>query len=347
MTNAPRPPSIRQMINALLDRGYTRTVKPVITAIARASGQGILAQRLIEFEDEAARLAQAGFAMKASNPVFRALLADFTTVLTRNRAMIDGLAVDVQGAGIQAAAALTRQLAFGGLSEAAIAASGVTWNAPALDTIAQIVNYTNKPAWTARLDAYETGIASTVQQIAVQGVAEGRNPVAIARDVRFAVEGLPAHQANTMLRTLQLTSYRRTSAINNVANADILSHSVRIATLDDRCCMSCVALHGTIIPIGETVEDHHGGRCVDVPTVHGSTRVIRPGEEWFREQSAERQEAMMGKAAYKAYQAGEISLSDFPKPYSDPTFGPMIREASLKDMLGDRAKEFYATKEAA
>jgi hypothetical protein len=347
MTNAPRPLSIREMVNRLLDQGYTRTVKPIITAIARASGQGILAQRLTEFDDEAKRLAAAGLAMKASNPIFRALLADFTTTLTRNRALIDGLAVDVQGAGIQAAAVLTRQLAFSGLSEAAIAASGVVWNSPALDTIAQIVNYTNKPAWTAQLDAYETGIASTVQQIAVRGVAEGHNPVAIAREVRGAVEGLPAYRANTMMRTLQLTAYRRTSTINNVANADILAYSVRIATLDDRTCMSCIALHGTIIPIGETVDEHHGGRCIDVPTVQGSTRVIRSGEEWFNEQSAERQETMMGKAAYRAYQAGEISLSDFPHPYTDATFGGMIREASLKDMLGDGAKEFYTTREAA
>ncbi len=106
--------------------------------------------------------------------------------------------------------------------------------------------------------------------------------------------------------------------------------------------MSCVPLHGTLVPFDEPPDEHWNGRAVVVAIVRGRGRDVQSGEDWFNGLSADRQRAMMGDAAFGAWQDGAIGLPDFVERRTDPTFGPMIQEASLKGMLGDGAKRYYA-----
>jgi len=330
---APRNERLTDLIRRLLDRGYTRATDQVIRAIVRDSTTGIIAQRLAELEDEARRLADLNRPLRPDNPVVRALLADLDDVLANDVRRISDAAEDVQSAGISAANELTRRLALPNVPDDALrTVLGVSWNTPSEEAVAALVNYTDMPTWADELAQYGPRVQQTVRNQAVRGIAEGWNPIRTAREIRKVAEALPAHQANNLMRTVQLQSYRTGSAVNMQANADILDGHMRIAALDDRTCMGCIALHGTMLPVGERVDDHHQGRCTSIPVVRGRPRSIQTGPEWFNNLPEERQRAIAGPGKLDALQRGEIRWDELPVAYDDPTFGRMIREAALKDL---------------
>jgi hypothetical protein len=346
MTNAPFAPdpvrTARDLVNRLLDRGYIKAARPVLDALVRGVATGsLLARRLGELEVEAARLQADGKKLDRNNPVLRALLSDFERELRRQRALLDAQAAALQQVGIDAAGPIARQLALPGVSDQILRVLGVQFNLPDPEAVAKVVEYTNKPTWQILLEQHEKGAIESVQQIAIRGIVGGQGPVTTAREIRRAVEGLPRSQAEGMMRTLQLTAYRDAHVLVGLANADIFESQIRIATLDARTCMACVALHGTELPLGERVDDHWRGRCTSVFVVKGRPRGVQKGEAWFATQGPDAQQAQMGQAAFKAWQAGEIQLRDFVHRETDPVFGPMVREESLKGMLGDAAKRFY------
>lgn len=338
-----RPETLKALTERLLDRGYVNATRQVIGAIARNGSAGVMALRLQQFEAEAQRLADAGERMTADNPVLRALLADFDTALRRNAALVDAAAGDVTQAGVNAARTLTRELALPGLDDRQLAAIGLRWNQPDPEAVAALVDFASKPEWETALAKYQQGVAQVVNNIALRGITEGWGPLRIAREVRRTVEMLPAAQANTLMRTLQLSSYRRATAAHQLANSDILTGQIRIASLDNRCCLACIALHGTRLPLGEVVQDHHNGRCTSISEVRGRPRTVETGEAWLEAQPEERQRAIMGHANFEAWKAGKVKLQDFVQRYEDPVFGPMVREASLRGILGNEARRFYSS----
>lgn len=338
-----RPETLKALTERLLDRGYVNATRQVIGAIARNGSAGVMALRLQQFEAEAQRLADAGERMTPDNPVLRALLADFDTALRRNAALVDAAAGDVTQAGVNAARTLTRELALPGLDDRQLAAIGLRWNQPDPEAVAALVDFASKPEWETELAKYQQGVAQVVNNIALRGIVEGWGPLRIAREVRRTVEMLPAAQANTLMRTLQLNSYRRATAAHQLANSDILTGQIRIASLDNRCCLACIALHGTRLPLGEVVQDHHNGRCTSISEVRGRPRTVETGEAWLEAQPEERQRAIMGHANFEAWKAGRVKLQDFVQRYEDPVFGPMVREASLRGILGNEARRFYSS----
>jgi SPP1 gp7 family putative phage head morphogenesis protein len=191
------------------------------------------------------------------------------------------------------------------------------------------------------------GIAETVQRIAVRGMAEGKGAIAIAREVRMAVQAMPRSAAEAIMRTAQMTAYRQATTASYMANADILEpQAIRVAALDARTCMACVALHGTLVPLDQPIAEHWNGRCTTVAQVRGRRRIVQTGNDWLSGLSEAQQRAQMGQAAYEAWRAGALRLADFVQKRSDPIFGEMIQQASLRGILGDGAKEFYKRRDA-
>ena len=335
MTDAPRL-SIAEQLSRVLDKGYTAAVTPILRAIVRNLTTGIVVTRLAQVDDEANRSVLA-----ADSPAFRALVVDLTLVMRRNAALVDAGGAEAQTVGLQAAAKLTRQLALPGVLDAALKQTGLAWHTPPADVLARIVQYTTSDAWRNELGAYAK-MADRIQGIALRRMVEGRHPLAIAREVRQAVEGLPVHQANQMMRSLQLTAYRDATAAHQAANAHILDHAVRVEALDGRTCLACWSLHGEKLPLGGRPDEHRNGRAVAVGVVKGSDRSVVPGEARFAALPEAQQRDIMGHANYEAYRAGRVRLEDFAHRHDDPVFGGAVREASLKGILGEGAKEYYA-----
>lgn len=332
MTNHPGANRVMDLVDGLLDRGYDQATAATLRAIGGSTTSGIVAQRLNELDTEVARLAESGQRLTPDNPVLRALLADLEPVLRRDAARVDGVAEDVQASGTNAAGRLTRELSIGGMTDRQLMRLGVQWNTPDPEVVARAVGYVQSEAFAAEIARYPQLIMDTVRNQAVRGIVEGWNPTRTAREIRRMTENLPAHQANTIMRTLQLTSYREGNALHQLANADILSHQIRIGTLDSRVCMACLALHGTRLAVGERVDDHHNGRCTSIAVVKGVTRNVATGEQWFNGLPEDQRRQMAGNSAFDLLESGRAQLRDFVATYEDPVYGRMVRQASLASL---------------
>lgn len=183
-----------------------------------------------------------------------------------------------------------------------------------------------------RIKELSPNTIDTVIETLKQGVGLGYNPKKIAREIGNAY-GQGLTDAMRMTRTVQLYSYREASRAIYAANDDILDGWIWHAELDADTCMSCVAMHGTIHPIDEVLDDHHNGRCAMVPIVKGFDIEVQSGESWFNNLSDGEQSKMMGKKYYAAYKDGKFGLSDLSKENENDVFGLMRTVTPLKDLL--------------
>jgi hypothetical protein len=60
---------------------------------------------------------------------------------------------------------------------------------------------------------------------------------------------------------------------------------------------------------------------------------VQTGPEWFDNLPDERQRRIAGPGKLEALQRGDIAWSDLTATYNDPTFGTMIKEPALRDLL--------------
>jgi hypothetical protein len=202
---------------------------------------------------------------------------------------------------------------------------------------------------------YGQAVADAVEEHIFDGITKGENPRRIAAKLTTNLNGAMGRGltwALTTVRTAQIKSYQLANHATYQANANIVPQWEWHAALDDRTCLSCIAKHGTLHPVTETLRDHHNGRCAPLPVpisyaALGITGVKDPrrqtvtGRDWFAKQPQAKQRAMMGPARFDAWQANEFDFADLSRGYSDEVYGELFREASLKDLLGKRAKEYY------
>lgn len=135
-----------------------------------------------------------------------------------------------------------------------------------------------------------------------------------------------------LVRTSMLYAYREATRLNYSVNG--VTQWQWFAQLDDRVCMSCVVMHGTIHSIDESLNDHHNGRCAMIPIVDGELLVEEnAGQTWFNGLGQAQQKVMMGKGRYEAWKSGNFELPAISTFYNDAVYGQMRREASLKDLV--------------
>lgn len=190
-------------------------------------------------------------------------------------------------------------------------------------------------------------IAQQVSDKMIDGMVRGFNPNKTATIIRTEM-GVGLSWAINTVRTANLWAYREATRANYVANQRIVSGWTWYATLgSDRTCMSCIAKHGGKYPVDAVLNDHHMGRCTQIPSLRMAEQLgitppeIEPGEKWFKRQNEATQRQLMGPAMFDAWKANAIRFSDLSQTYDDPVYGTMTREASLKELLGERAKEYY------
>lgn len=329
--------TIRTLVGQLLDKSYNAAASVVVAAINGVTNnpriQGVLA--LIS------QLAGTGEQLTPDVPAVRLLRAELMDQLGAIRPLLNNAAGNLQNSGLQAGSTLARQLSLPGFTDDALAKIGVAWKTPDPEAVARLIDYATSDAWLNELKRFSKNVTDDALGVVTRGMINGWNPSKTARALSDAVEGMPLHRAANLMRTLQLTSSRKALTSYHMANADIFSHKIRVATLDGRTCMSCIALHGTTLKLDEDIADHHGGRCTAIAVIKGVPRTIQTGEDWFNKLTPERQRQQMGGAAFAAWKDDAVRLKDFVHPYDDAVFGPMVRESSLKGILGDQAKNYY------
>lgn len=263
---------------------------------------------------------------------YRALISQITIELTGLQALTGneiGAAGDLISLGEQHARELI-SLGMGGSTQ--VAAMFNVLPRSAIETLLGFLD----PAGPlfARLRNLAGVNAEYVAGAMIEGITLGWNPRRIARAVRDAF-GRGLTDALRFVRTAQLWAYRESSRASMVANQSVLQGWVWSAHFDDRVCMSCVVMHGTVHPVTETLNDHHNGRCTPIPLVIGfDNPVQQTGLQWFTEQSEATQRALMGPGKYDAWRNGRIGLEQLTEERQDDVYGLMRGEPSLKQLLG-------------
>lgn len=196
----------------------------------------------------------------------------------------------------------------------------------------------DSPLHSALVNRLGPAVAERMGNALVDGIVLGMNPRQVAKIVQKEL-GVGLTWAMTTARTAQLYAYREASRANYVANSHIVEGWTWFAALDSRVCLSCVNQHGSFHPVTETLNDHHSGRCVALPEIKQAKAFglpqpeIEPGEQWFNRQTEATQRTMMGPGMFDAWKEGKFAFGDLSQPYSDPVYGEMLREASLKGLL--------------
>lgn len=331
--------TIGEFLARLLDQGYRQAANRVIEAVSAASDRAALQRALnaliADYE------ARGAVALRPRSTAYRAFSAEVAQMIARQAAAVRSGAPYVMESARAAAAESVPALAVWGGSPQWRAQVGAVWNTPDPEAVLAIIERTQLSAFEDAAGRFGEGVTDALRAVAVRGVVEGKSSRALAADLRRIVADVPRYQAATMLRTLQMTAYRDATAVHQQANSRIIDRVIRIAALDDRCCLGCIALHGTEVPVGERVDDHHNGRCVGIAVVRGREVNVQTGEAWLQSLPEERQARIMGPAKYAAWRAGAVSLSDFAVRRTDPVFGGMVQEASLKGLLGEAGSQQY------
>lgn len=185
----------------------------------------------------------------------------------------------------------------------------------------------------ARLSELTGAVVDKVITVIVEGVSLGMNPQAIAPLIMSAFGG-GLTDALRMMRTLQLYSYREAARANYIETNGIVTGWVWFAELDNDVCLSCVAMHGTIHPLEETLNDHHNGRCAPLPYIpEFGNPVEQTGEEWFNSLSPAQQKNMMGEGKFEAWKKGQFTFDKLSHEVENDVYGLMRTETPLKDLV--------------
>lgn len=337
------PEQIRKLIGQLLDRGFDQAIAPVLRGATSALGAGsgsALSTALNQLDAEMVRLAATGSRLSVDNPVLRAVWGDVEAALERQARLISEASTNVMESALNTAGVSVRQYALPGFSDAELDALNLRWIRPDPEVVARAVDYTRSPAWRTLIQRYAVISVDDIRTSVLASILNGQGG-SVPRYLRDLINSAMIKDASNLIRTMQMTAYRDAAVIHRMANADILEKHIRIATLDDRCCLGCISLHGTELRLDERVDDHYRGRCDSISIVRGFPRQIETGAAWFARQSPDRKRQIMGGANYAAYKAGRVQLQDFAGRRKDDIFGSQIYELSLKGVLGDGAQNFY------
>jgi hypothetical protein len=230
---------------------------------------------------------------------------------------------------------LTESLAILGLAYFYAGVDAEPQTAPA-DVLGQMLAV-NSPLYN-RLQMYGAYHAQQIADALLETIKGNLSELTGAQGIAKIMQASALASANALADAMRLTrtallySYREATRLNYVANSDTVSGWQWLAELDDRVCMSCVVMHGTIHGLDETLNDHHNGRCAMIPIV--GEPVLQPdaGIQWFESLSAEQQKARMGNGRYEAWKAGSFELPEISKVYNDDVYGEMRRETPLKEL---------------
>lgn len=263
----------------------------------------------------------------------------FQSLLNNVEAEMNGFSaiMDNEAATIATSATQTGVEAASDLYNAAGGLQVVTsaFNRPDPLAIQQAANYVDSDAFRANVAAFGANASDNLGDVIIAGIAAGKNPTAIASVITNWLL-VPYTWAENTVRTTQLWSYRTASHETYRANSNVVQGWMWWASLDARCCLSCVAQHGRQFSLDETLNDHHRGRCTPLPVVIGSTwsTGIQSGRDWFTDQDAATQREMMGAGRFEMYQSGMWDWNRVSRLYENDVFGTMRRQATMGEMQG-------------
>lgn len=212
-------------------------------------------------------------------------------------------------------------------------------NKPAVDQLATRV--TERRNISSLLDGHVQEYKQKVSKTLVSELIQGKNPKEAARVLVKQTGGVSGGTLSrwlTVARTEMMDANREGLGHVYQQNSDILRGKERMATLDERTCMACVFLDGTVYPLDAPEDGHQNCRCTWLPVLKSrkdfgpkDKRLI--GSKWFKKQPDAVQQKMMGMQKWTYWKRDVIELKDMVVERDNPGWRPAKYEASLKDAL--------------
>ena len=222
------------------------------------------------------------------------------------------------------------------------------WNTPDPLKVSQAIGYMQGSGWEEEVAKFVTGGVEAVNKLATKGLLENIHPQEAAKYLRGQMEETQSRAAATLMRTTYLEASREAQAFSQDENKELIRQVIRIEALDERTCIACVALHGTVVwdsqensgELIETISEHHNGRGTTVVRVNGASwEPLETGPEWFARQPEEMQQKMFGtKIGFDEYKKGNVKVEDFIQHYDNKVFGEMTRQSSVAAALENAKK---------
>ena len=202
------------------------------------------------------------------------------------------------------------------------------------DAVRELVGATEPDSPVGKLlDSFGEDAAKLLRETLVTAVATGTNPRPVAAALQAAT-GMSATRAMAISRTEILRAYRTSQLAHYAANDDILKGWKWLSAKQRRTCAACLAMDGTVFPLSQTFFPAHVNcRCSARPVLKDEYAAkrdpVESGADWLARQSAETQDAILGKQGGAAYRAGEVQLGDFVRTDKHPTWGESKRDGGL------------------
>lgn len=169
----------------------------------------------------------------------------------------------------------------------------------------------------------------------VQGVSLGKTVQEIADQVTQVLD-------EPRWRSLTIASTELYKAFNGVlmqyyqSNAQTVLGWLWHCRLSPTSCAACIALHGTIHQLDETLEDHPNGQCIPLPYVASMTE-IQKGVDWFEHQDEQVKRAILGTdVAWDLYKTGRAALHDFVGVRHDHGYPASVYQRSAKQITKEQ-----------
>ena len=180
-------------------------------------------------------------------------------------------------------------------------------------------------------DASRVGPDAMAQEL-VNGIALGRNPIAVARQALRMGLGQSFTRMQTIARTEQLRVYRETT-LASYGNSNVVIGYKRLSARDNRVCPACLMADGRIYRVEDGFDEHPNGRCSLIPILANVTPVrFQTGQEWFAQQPAATQRQILGAGRYDAWQSGRASLDDMVSRSWSDDWGGSLHPTRVSDL---------------
>jgi SPP1 gp7 family putative phage head morphogenesis protein len=181
-----------------------------------------------------------------------------------------------------------------------------------------------------------------VRDTLAYGVAAGKNPRVIAREVQGAAQ-ITRNRALVIART-EIVGAHREASTDAMRHTNVVKTWTWLSAKDRRTCASCWAQDGSEHPLDEQMATHPCCRCSKVPQtlswaelgfpgIPDNRPVLPTGPEVFERLPEGDKLAILGPGKLDALNSGQATLQDLVRRTHSRRWGNGSREATLAEAL--------------
>ena len=202
-------------------------------------------------------------------------------------------------------------------------------NTEAVQAALNVMNKDN-PFYASLYKAYGD-LAGAFRSALANGIARGQGVTQLATSMRDAI-GIGSNRSLTIAQTEMSRAYR-SGTIAQYRSSEVVTYYVRLVK-KETACLACLVLDGQKYALEEDMQDHPRGFCDVIAKVQGIPLPIwEKGSTWFRNQSSEYQQSLMGPTRYDMWKDG-TKLNDFITLKDDPVWGKQPAILPIRDIGG-------------